>query len=130
MLKLIHFIYDSLPHKIIATTPDYELTAKVSELSKYNEKKSFTLDYADCAVSVTNQIKIIQEHINDCLVKMTAEDSGNEPTKEVDLLALGVPKYLEFRSKLLEESAKGINYLNFVPQTLTDTDSDEMIIDD
>lgn len=61
---------------------------------------------------------------------MTAESSGNESTKEIDLLAQGVPKYLEFRKKLLEESMKGIKCLNFEPQTLSDSESDVMLVDD
>ncbi|CAH0724420.1 unnamed protein product, partial [Brenthis ino] len=130
VLSLIHYIYDSVPYKIIITTPEYELTAKIDELSKYDEKKTFTLNYKDCALSVRNQVKIMEDHINSCMVRIKSKGIDQESNKEIDLLAQGLPEYLEFRNKLLEESLNGIKTLRFVKSALPDSDPDVMIIDD
>lgn len=130
MLSLIHYIYDSVPYKIIITTPEYELTAKIDELSKYNEKKTFTLNYKDCALSVRNQVKIMQDHINSCMATIKSEGLDKESNKEINLLAQGLTKYLEFRNNLLEESLNGIKSLRFEKSALPESDPDVMIIDD
>ncbi|XP_034835209.1 uncharacterized protein [Maniola hyperantus] len=136
VLALMHYMYDAVPHRIIATTSDYRISEINNDLSNYTEKSQTTeeINYKGCASSIMNQTKLIKEFIDECTLKMSEDRSPEIQEKvgtEVDLMALGVPKYLEFRDKVLEESLRGIKSISLHEDPPSfDDDLDCMIIDD
>ncbi|XP_050352805.1 uncharacterized protein LOC126775089 [Nymphalis io] len=129
VLALIHYMYDLIPYTIIATTPDYKLTAITEDLSKYNEEDEKTesnLNYAECARSLLKQSDILKEYFDKCMIKMSESKNSEIKNKvgiEIDILAQGLPIYLEFRNRIIEESLNGIESIN-IEQTPIVIDSD------
>ncbi|XP_026492575.2 uncharacterized protein LOC113398179 [Vanessa tameamea] len=118
VLALIHYMYDAVPYPIIATTPDFKLTTITEDLSMYNERDEKTessLNYAECARSLLKQSDMLKEYFDNCMIRMSESKNSEIVNKvgiEVDVMAHGLQKYLEFRNRLLEESVNGIESLN------------------
>ncbi|XP_046970104.1 uncharacterized protein LOC124537332 [Vanessa cardui] len=118
VLALIHYMYDTVPYTIIATTPDFKLTAITEDLSIYNEideKMESNLNTAECARSLLKQSDMLKDYFDNCMIKMSESKNSDIVNKvgiEVDIMANGFQNYLEFRNQLLEESVNGIESLN------------------
>ncbi|XP_023948500.1 uncharacterized protein LOC112053336 [Bicyclus anynana] len=134
VLALMHYIYDVVPYRIIVTTSDYKISGMGFSLSNYTETPhNKPTNYTECAASIVKQIKIIKEYIDECTAKMMEDGSSEMEDKigtEVDLMASGVPKFLEFRKKILEESLKGVKSVMSPDDQSSENDMDCMIIDD
>ncbi|CAH2089508.1 unnamed protein product [Euphydryas editha] len=135
VLALVHYLYDAVPYKIIATTQDYKLTAIIKDLTKYNEMSEVTethLNYTECASSLLKQTHLLEEYLNNCIIntiQSKSTDIKNKVDLDIDLLAQGLPKYMEFRDRILEESLNGVKSLSFNIKPVY-IDSDIIISDD
>lgn len=114
VLAFIHYVQDAVPHRIIITKTSQIITAKIDDLSKYNDEtdsamKSF--DLFEYGTSILNQTSTILQYLDYCMIKMNASKDPvvqNKVGNEIDLFAGDQADYTVFRKKLLEQATKGI----------------------
>ncbi|VVC97986.1 unnamed protein product [Leptidea sinapis] len=114
VLAFMHYMYDGLSYRIIATLPDCRISSRSEEYLDYNEtiEEDVVPDYTKCANSVLNQTKTILNYFDNCMMKMneSTSDVHNKIGQEIHLMALGLPEYLKFRNKILTESLNEAQY--------------------
>lgn len=116
VLVLLHNIYDRIPARIIATTPSCKITAKTDFL-QYSEELSNVnkqISYMDYATSMLNRTDRILDYLDKSIVKMNESKNPTVLRKvgsHIDLFAVGVEKYKEFRQSMLKEAEKGVDSL-------------------
>ncbi|XP_068620449.1 uncharacterized protein [Battus philenor] len=138
VLALIHYINDVVPFRVIATTANYKITSNVEELACYNEETTLNsnqgINYSEYGASVLNQISVLLEYLDNCMIKMN--ECKNQATirkigNEIDIFACGLEKFKEFRKKLLNGMYSGIEKsLTVENPFMTHGESAEMSIDE
>lgn len=130
----MHCIYNDVPAKIVMTPPTHNMTAKIEELSCYNETVSECheeyFNYYEYASSVLTRSDLVLEYLDNSIIKMNESKSPTmqcKVGKEIDLFSGGVENYLKFRSKMLEEGAKGIE--RAINVNVLEEEFDAMIVD-
>ncbi|XP_028029737.1 uncharacterized protein LOC114242675 [Bombyx mandarina] len=113
VLALIRYIYDAVPFKILITTADQKVTAKLDEFSSYNDtlESPSTVNNIEYASSILDRTSLVLEYLDCSMIKM---NESKDPTvrdkigKVIDLLACGQTDYNKFRAKMSELGAKGV----------------------
>ncbi|XP_022125885.2 uncharacterized protein LOC111000662 [Pieris rapae] len=114
VLAFILYMYDRIPHRIMATLPDHIVSAKTSDLARFNSNTEMLIDTKNYASSLLNISKQILEYFDECMIKM---NNSTEPEiiaqigKQINLLSVGLPEFLKFRNKVIEESSNGVQTL-------------------
>ncbi|XP_073953789.1 uncharacterized protein [Choristoneura fumiferana] len=118
IVSLINYIYDAIPIRTVVTSKLHIITSTAEALSRYMEVVPFTVQfntsYAIYGVSILNQIKMILQYLDSCMVKMNFTKKNamqNKNGNQIDLFANGVVDYMEFRTLLLQEAMNGIRAL-------------------
>lgn len=112
-MALIRYIYDAVPFKILITTADQKVTAKLDEFSSYNDtlESPSTVNNIEYASSILDRTSLVLEYLDCSMIKM---NESRDPTvrdkigKVIDLLACGQTDYNKFRAKMSELGAKGV----------------------
>ncbi|CAH4030489.1 unnamed protein product [Pieris brassicae] len=111
VLALIIYMYDRIPHRIMATLPDHIVSAKTSDLARFNSNTEMVIDTKNYASSLLNISNQILEYFDECMIKM---NNSTEPEikaqigQQIRFLSVGLPEFLKFRNKVLEESSIGV----------------------
>lgn len=118
VLALIHYLHDAVPHKIVATTPNYKIVTNNHNLT-INDEQSIDLSepvyiYQNYAKSILNRITLIIEYLDKSMIHTNNSrnvEIGNK-IEEIDLFAQGESGYKEFKEKMWAEALKGIKIVN------------------
>ncbi|CAK1551467.1 unnamed protein product [Leptosia nina] len=116
VLAFIHYLYDGVPYRIMATLPNHIVTSKSEDLSHLDSEKidNPQIDYTSYATTIINQSKIMLQYLDECIVKMNENTSPEVQSKighQIQILSMGLPEFLKFRNKVLQEASNGIQGL-------------------